>query len=307
MKEGAEKPGMKHSEKISLSEEGLRGPISTRELAAMWRSRHGIETSRFFPEAEMRLERVAPWGYYRFHPALPGDAEFYGTLMRKMGYDAAEKAEFLEAAKEIGSGDRVLDVGCGVGNFSRNCSGTYYGLETNPSAVEDAGRLGRNVRLGFVEDEPPGTCDVVTVFQVLEHVTDPKGFLTACARCLRPGGRLIVSTPNMRGLMGYLTNEILNYPPHHMSWWSEASLRALIADCGCETLRGWQEPLQAGHLRSAICTLLAPRGAKHLDSSLRYRCADFAARVFARAARKNWEDVPFITGHTVMVVAEKQQ
>jgi SAM-dependent methyltransferase len=253
----------------------------------------------------MELDRVAPYGYYRFSPAHSGDARFYERLMRRRGYDSAEKAEFREAALGIVAGDKVLDVGCGTGNFSIQCPGSYRGIETNPGAVEDAGKLNRNVKLGLVQDEEPNSYDIVTAFQVLEHVDDPKGFIGACVDCLRPGGRLILSVPDMDGFMGYIANEILNYPPHHMSWWSESSLRSLIMGCGCETTKVWHEPLQRTHLRPALSAFLWPRSERHLTDSILFFFVELAAKVLARIAAMRWNEVPFVRGHTLMVVATK--
>lgn len=281
------------------------GQISTAELGGMWRSRYGLDVDRFFSSSEMELKLVAPYGYYRFLPAQPGDDRFYEKLMRKLGYDLAEKAEFIEAASQIDEKDRVLDVGSGIGNFSSRCPGAYRGIDTNPGAVEDAAKLGRNVHLALVQDEPSNSYDVVTAFQVLEHVSDPKGFLDACVRCLRPGGKIFVSTPDMEGVMGSVANDILNYPPHHMSWWSQLSLRTILEDCGCAPEGVWQEPLRKGHLSTAFSALLWPRGDRHLVTSITFPLVQFASRVLARLAARHWDTVPFLKGHAVMVVAKK--
>ncbi len=285
--------------------DSFSGRISTAQIVRMWHSQFGLDVDRFFSSAEVVLESVPPYNYYRFTPAQPGDTTFYGTLMRAIDYEDAEKAEFREAALEIMSHDKVLDVGCGTGNFSVLCPGKYYGIDTNPCAVEDAARLGRNVRIGFVHEEPSDLYDVVTVFQVLEHVENPESFIKACINCLRPGGRLIISTPNMDGVMGWTTNDILNYPPHHMSWWSPSSLQLIVKDFGCEPIRIWEQPLQRIHLQAALTALFWPRDETHLKSSVLFPCLSFGLRILAHFIAKKWESVPFIKGHTVMVVAQK--
>ncbi len=253
----------------------------------------------------MELEAVPPYNYLRFTSARPGDAEFYAALMGRIGYDRADKAEFAEAAREIVPADQVLDVGSGSGNFSVPCAGVYHGIDTNPAAVEVGRNAGRNVHLGVALDQAPNAYDVVTLFQVLEHVDDPRNLLRACVRSLRTGGRLIVSTPDKEGFMGYVTNEILNYPPHHMTWWSAASLCALIQDCGCEVSSVWHEPLRRDHLRAAISALLWPRNEEHLTESVRFRVMELGAKFLARMAGGKWKQVPFVRGHSVMVVARK--
>jgi len=255
----------------------------------------------------MVLEAVTPYNYYRFTAARPGDAEFYGELMGRIGYDGADKPEFTEAAREIAPTDQVLDVGCGAGAFSVPCAGAYRGIDTNRAAVDEARGMGRSVHCSAVQDERPDTYDVVTLFQVLEHVEEPREFLRACLGCLRAGGRLIVSTPDMDGFMGSVTNEILNYPPHHMTWWSTDSLRALIEDCGCEVTKVWHEPLRRDHLRAAFSALLWPRDEAHLTESGRFRLVELWAKLLARAAAGKWTQVPFVKGHSVLMVARKRK
>jgi len=288
------------------TEDSFRGKISVLTLSKMWKSKYGVSVDRFFASGELELIPVQPYNYYRFSSAKSGDAEFYGKLMRHMGYDCAEKPEFSEAILAIDPRDKVLDVGCGIGNFSLRCPGLYRGIDTNPTAVEDAAKLGRNVQYGMVQDEEPNSYDVVTAFQVLEHVDDPNTFLRACISCLRPGGILIISTPNMGGVVGYTTNEILNYPPHHMTWWSHSSLQSLISDCDCELTSLWLEPLQPIQFRIALLALLWPRNEKHLTTSRFFPVFELAIKVLARIAGKLWGEIPFIAEQTVMVVARKK-
>jgi SAM-dependent methyltransferase len=287
------------------SEDRFRGKISAATLADLWQARYGIDVRKFLTAPQLELVPVPPYNYYCFSNARPGDGQFYATLMSGRGYDSPEKPEFNEAAAEITSQDKVLDVGCGIGNFSTKCRGVYRGIDTNPTAVQDGNELGRSVYLGLVQDEEPNSWDVVTAFQVLEHVEAPDEFLAACIRCLRPGGRLIVTTPNMCGFMGYLYNELLNYPPHHVTWWSPVALESLVKGCGCTPTKIWQEPLQRIQWRAALSALFCPRNEEHLSNTVYRRVLDRAFGFFGRVAGKLFGEIPFIVGQTVMVVARK--
>lgn len=288
------------------SQEIFRGKISAANLCNMWRRKHGMETRRYFPSADLTMEEVAPSGYFRFKPALSGDAEFYSQLMRRIGYAPCGKVEYKEAAKQIGQGQKVLDVGCGDGNFSNVCPGIYSGIDTNHTAVQDAVRMGRNVRFGVIQDEDSDAYEVITLFQVLEHIEEPGEFLKECVRCLKPGGRLVVSTPNMNGFMGYMANEVMNYPPHHMTWWSESSLKSLVEECGCRPYRVWLEPLQKNHFLSFLETFFWPRTREHITSKpISWMTRKFLV-CLARLAARNWDEIPFIAGHTISVYAAKE-
>jgi 2-polyprenyl-6-hydroxyphenyl methylase/3-demethylubiquinone-9 3-methyltransferase len=106
------------------------------------------------------------------------------------------------------AGARALDVGCGGGLLSEAMAGEgaeVTALDLSPQLI-DVARLhllesGRRVdyRLQSVEalaDEMPGRFDVITCMEMLEHVPDPGSVLAACARLLRPGGQLFLSTLN---------------------------------------------------------------------------------------------------------------
>ena len=82
-------------------------------------------------------------------------------------------------------------------------------------------------------------------------------------------------------------------------------MRALVKDCGCETVKVWEEPLRNEHIAPAISALLWPRDEKHLNTSILFRVFDLGLRVMMRIVPKMWNNIPFIKGHTIMLVAAK--
>lgn len=106
------------------------------------------------------------------------------------------------------AGARVLDVGCGGGLLSEAMAvagAKVTALDLAPELVRVARLHAResgvevDYRQQAVEslaDEAPGSFDVVTCMEMLEHVPDPASVVEACARLLRPGGRLFLSTLN---------------------------------------------------------------------------------------------------------------
>lgn len=96
---------------------------------------------------------------------------------------------------------RLLDVGCATGKFMRLALREGWdaeGIDVSPFAVQTAREKGLTAHLGTVESVPllPESFDVITAFDVLEHVQDVRGFLDTVHTILKPGGRLIVLSPN---------------------------------------------------------------------------------------------------------------
>lgn len=106
------------------------------------------------------------------------------------------------------AGANALDVGCGGGLLSEamaRAGAKVTAIDLAPSLLEVArlhlleSGLAVDYRQCGVEalaDEAPGRFDVVTCMEMLEHVPDPAAIVAACARLLKPGGRLFVSTLN---------------------------------------------------------------------------------------------------------------
>jgi 2-polyprenyl-3-methyl-5-hydroxy-6-metoxy-1,4-benzoquinol methylase len=109
--------------------------------------------------------------------------------------------------KRYGNGTRLLDVGCGEGFFLFNASKAGYatkGIEISQDVAEYARReFGLDVEakpfeeLRFAENY----FDVVTLWQVLEHVPYPLMVLKEVHRILKPGGLLATSTPDIEGIL----------------------------------------------------------------------------------------------------------
>ncbi len=112
------------------------------------------------------------------------------------------------AGRAVLKGARALDVGCGGGLLSEalaRAGAEVTAIDLAP-AVLDVARLHlhesglavdyRQVAVEVLAAESPEAFDVVTCMEMLEHVPDPGSVVHACARLLKPGGRLFLSTLN---------------------------------------------------------------------------------------------------------------
>ncbi|MES2439830.1 MAG: class I SAM-dependent methyltransferase [Verrucomicrobiota bacterium] len=100
-------------------------------------------------------------------------------------------------------GKDVLDIACGEGYGSaclaRLGARSVVGVDIDEESVAHARRkYGIEARVGSAESIPAGddVFDLIVSFETIEHVSDPGRFLDECARVCRPGGTLVVSTPN---------------------------------------------------------------------------------------------------------------
>jgi methionine biosynthesis protein MetW len=157
----------------------------------------------------------------------------------------------------VGPRKRVLDVGCWTGDLgralaSRGC--TVSGLEVDPAAAEKAREVLDEVVVADLDvttassQFPESSFDVVIFADVLEHLKDPASVLADASRLLAPGGRVVISVPNithgsvrlalLQGRWNYTQTGILDAT--HIRFFARAGLRELFRSAGmvCEDLRG---------------------------------------------------------------------
>jgi 2-polyprenyl-3-methyl-5-hydroxy-6-metoxy-1,4-benzoquinol methylase len=154
-------------------------------------------------------------------------------------------------------GRRVLDIACGEGYgaaaLQQAGAVSLTGVDISLEACEHASkRYGIQTKLGDAKKIPlpDKSLDVVVSFETIEHTDNPNLFLDECARVLAPGGKLVISTPNLDSRDAsasknpfhlkelsaeefvaalknrFQTVEIFTQRPKTVAWWSARSLAA---------------------------------------------------------------------------------
>jgi 2-polyprenyl-3-methyl-5-hydroxy-6-metoxy-1,4-benzoquinol methylase len=281
---------------------------STDQIIRIFKSRFEIDVSDYFSGmSRLGIYRCRKTGMKFYYPQdIVGKASLYEELERRIpDYYDEKKWEHRIALDWVKAGDHVLDIGCGRGAFLSKareaCGATITGLESNKAAARHA--LTRGVEIVDELIEPHGASrpefyDVVTAFQVIEHVPTPRNFLMGCKAALKPGGTLVIAVPNDASFIGLSKEAVLNGPPHHLSLWDRDSLVAIADEFGLKLLRIDIEPLNhPAWAQAEIEARYVPRGWRR---SLWYRTG--GARTLRRFLEENAKG---IAGHTIMAAYRK--
>lgn len=212
--------------------------IDAAQLMESWKNDFGIDVARLFEGVDqITLQQAFATGRLSFQPVIEGDAAFYKSLRQYKWYHPATKEEYRRAAEGLQEHDHVTDVGAGIGAFASYIRpGHYCGLETDHEAAKAAQAKGVNVihsdMAGFMSSKRFRSAHLVTAFQVLEHMADPDTFISQLGALAHPGGRVAIGVPDANAYVSDLPDFMLNAPPHHLTWWTEATLREAIEAAG---------------------------------------------------------------------------
>lgn len=187
--------------------------------------------------------------------ALYGETYFRSEDSGKVGYanylrdEANIRKTFAgrlnRLEKHIAAPGKLLDIGCAAGFFlseAHNRGWQVSGLDVSSFAVEYArSRFGLDVREGslFNQDLPRDSFDLVTMWDVIEHVPDPKAHVEAIAGLLKRDGVFALATPDVGSLPARLTGpRWVGYKlsEEHIYYFSIDTLKRMLNDAGFDVL-----------------------------------------------------------------------
>ncbi len=259
--------------------------IKTADLAKIYNKLIDNVVSEFSKIDKIGLYHCIESDLRFFYPFVTGSENFYEKLQQFKWYYMGEKPEYDYATKHIKALDSVLEIGCGKGAFAKKISTqNYVGLEFSQQAKHLAALNQVSVINESIQDHAAANqakYDVVCAFQVLEHVADINSFISSSIACLKPGGLLIYSVPSADSFARYVCNFTLDMPPHHVTKWSDRTLKNLTNYFPIENLEIWHEPLQNIHRGFYAKTILQnslfkifKKEMKNIDLSLTAKLID---------------------------------
>lgn len=138
-------------------------------------------------------------------------------------------------------GGRLLEVGCGSGamlELMNRLGWDAEGIDFDPKAVTAARSRGLKVALGSLEQQgyASESFDAITTSHLIEHVPNPSTLVEKTLELLKPGGRLVVVTPNTASMGSKIFGRTWRglEPPRHLHIFTRQSLRRLACSAGFE-------------------------------------------------------------------------
>lgn len=218
--------------------------------------------------------------------------------MRSVFEDYLARAEALLPAK-----GKLLDVGAATGFFVALANARGWdgeGIEVSDYAAARGRARGLRIPTGTLSNfaAAPGSYELITMFDVIEHVTDPRSELTSAATALVKGGVLLITTPDAGSAFARVfgTRWHLVVPPEHLFYFTKRGMRTLLESLGFE-VQSITRPGKRFTLRYFFATVARWCPVPPLP---------WLAGYLARHARLGDVSIPFNTYDNLFVVARKR-
>jgi len=158
-------------------------------------------------------------------------------------FQLAAYSNILNLIRPYKKNRRLLDLGCSIGGFlmaAKNDGWIEYGIDVSPSVNVAIGK-GLNARQGFLRDFnfPFEFFDVITMFDVIEHIGNQEELFEQLFSLLRPGGIVFIITPNFEGISSRLLKKNWSAvtPEDHVYLFTAQSLANIIKNKGFKVVK----------------------------------------------------------------------
>jgi len=146
--------------------------------------------------------------------------------------------ELLDEFEPFRKSNRILDIGCGDGHFlavAKARGWEVFGTEFTDEAVSAGKNKGITIYKGRIQDYAgPSEFDIITSFEVLEHINDCNEHAQHIFELLRKGGQFYFTTPNFNSLSRRLLGanwKMIEYP-EHLSYYTVKSIDSILKRAG---------------------------------------------------------------------------
>jgi 2-polyprenyl-3-methyl-5-hydroxy-6-metoxy-1,4-benzoquinol methylase len=147
--------------------------------------------------------------------------------------------EILDSFEPYRKTNKLIDVGCGIGYFletAKERGWEVYGTEFTDEAIQKCSEKGIKMEKGILDPENymPEEFDIITSFEVIEHINNPIDELNSFHKLLRKGGLVYVTTPNFNSLLRYRLKSDYNIIcyPEHLSYYTPKTLKKVFTRVG---------------------------------------------------------------------------
>jgi SAM-dependent methyltransferase len=200
-----------------------------------------LAQTKFTEPMEEFIKRFYSKGYYT------GDPRFGAFFHYEEDRACINRntAQSLSRLKKIKPSGRLLDVGCAMGFFVEQAQKTgydAYGFDPSAYAVKKArNKLQDRVKEGTIASVfyPKESFDIITMFDVFEHLGDPVADIKKLKAYLKPDGVLLIATGNTRSLAAKILGKNWTFysPPQHLFYFTPDNLVTALGRAGFEPRR----------------------------------------------------------------------
>lgn len=172
------------------------------------------------------------------------DSAYFDLYRRRRSFRLKRADARLRQIELIVRPGRLLDIGCSLGYFVEAAAARGWdavGVEISPFAAQEAREMGLDVRTGTLEQAEfaDSSFDCVTMWDVLEHVPDPRRHMLEVRRVLAPNGLVVIGTPNLGHVRFRMQRERWRHlkPTEHLFYFNGRSLERLLDKTGFRVVR----------------------------------------------------------------------
>jgi SAM-dependent methyltransferase len=226
----------------------------------------------------------------------------YSLFLQEVRMKQMTAEHRMKSVRRHAAPGRLLDLGCANGVLVESaCKAGYEaeGIDLSPIAVEEGRARGLKLSVSTIEEwQPEHRYNVITGYDILEHVLDPLDFMQNVHRLLEPDGIAIISVPNSHSVFARLMrkNWWFYIPEEHLTYFHKGSIERLFRRAGLDQF----------HVEKATKPLTLTYGMTQFEE---YNPAIYRAlATMSKVAPKSLMDavIPFYIGEmTVIAKPEK--